>query len=693
MNRTFKYALSAALSALLIVPALAQDNFPDVPESHWAYKDLLRMKQEGLLVGYPDGLFRGSRPASRYELAVACHAVWANLKGVTDGLKSQIDDLNTKLANAATKADIDNLRTAIDALKADLDRIKNEDIPALRKMMDEFKTELTKLGADVDAMKKDLEDMKSKVNWLWQHKLPFDVSGDANFVALSAYSTRQATGGYGITTDGRPTGVKRGNVGPGGGDEDLTLLHENALNIVSNNDSGPTLHATLVMGNMMGANSFFNATGPGTAFGNQSQVFPGTPFSEAVESWYFQEFNVNFDTSVMGLGFNAALGRAGYKVSPYIYQRPDTTPYFANDRWDNGNWMQDGAVLGFKFGGAKVNVWGGRNSGQFDTSFGGLQPMFAGAAGNPFTPGSSTGRPRGFMRNNLFGGGGQVNPLSIDQSLGAHVSVPLSGNGALNLAYLWLDANNPLAVIGNTSGRSANKVSVYGGDLKFNFSTLAVEGGYSKSDVLSGSHTLINKNNQAYYGTVGLGASSWSNKTGYRKKEPQFGAPGDWGRIGIWWNPTDIEGWMADLHYDLSKDVRLMANGGAYTGTGTTLNGSAGLGTNDHLNHASIGLGYKMGGNHTLMLGYETVMWDLKGRAATGNNPIFVGGKPTEQWFNIGWGVDLSSRAKFNILWQINQYDSKGVAGMNPFGFGPTGATGQLKAQGGLITTQLTYRF
>src|SRR6185369_8115780 len=113
MNRTLKYALSAALSALLIVPALAQDNFPDVPESHWAYQNLLKMKQEGLLVGYPDGLFRGGRPASRYELAVACHAVWANLKSITDTLTSQISDLNSKMANMATKADIDSLPSEI----------------------------------------------------------------------------------------------------------------------------------------------------------------------------------------------------------------------------------------------------------------------------------------------------------------------------------------------------------------------------------------------------------------------------------------------------------------------------------------------------------------------------------------------------------------------------------------------------
>ncbi len=692
MNRTFKYALSAALSALIIVPALAQDNFPDVQESHWAYKDLARMKAEGLLVGYPDGLFRGGRPASRYELAVACHAVWANLKGVVDGLNGQIADLNSKLANAATKADVDNLRSQIEALTAEVNRIKSEDIAALRKMADEFRAELTKLGADVDAMKKELDDMKGKVNWLWQHKLPFDVSGDSNFVMLGGYSTKQTNGGFGITVDGRPTGVKRdGSGAPGGFPEDLTILHENALNIVSNNESGPTLHATMVMGNMFGDRGFLSAATSGVAFGDQSQVFPGTAFSEAVESWYFQEFNVTFDTSLMGLGFNATVGRTAYKVSPYIFQRPDTTPYFANDRWDDGRWMFDGGVLGFKFGQAKLNVFGGRNSSQSDTIFNGLQPMFAGAAGNPFSPGASIGRPRGFTRNNDFGAnGGLVPGLLIDQSLGLHLNFPLSSNGSINLAYLWLDSDTPVAVIGNTSGRNANKVNVYGGDLKFNFSVLQLEGGYSKSDVLSGSHTLINKDNAAWYGTVGYGTGNWGIKGGYRRVEPQYGAPGDWGRIGIWWNPTDIEGWMADFHYDINKDVRLMANGGAYTGTNTTINGVAGLGTNDHLNHVSVGLGYKMGANHSLMLGYEGVMWDLKDRPGVG----FTGGKPTEAWFNIGWGVDLSSRAKFNILWQISQYDSKGVADMNPFGFNaPGGGSSQTKASGGLITTQLSFKF
>jgi hypothetical protein len=678
MNRTLKYALSAALTALMVVPAVAQDNFPDVPETHWAYRELARMKAEGLLVGYPDGLFRGGRPASRYELAVAVHAAWANLKGITDGLKSQIDDLTNKINNSATKQDVDNLRSALDALTADVNRIKSEDIPALRRLTDEFRAELTKMGADVEAMKRDLEAMKGDVAWLKQHALPFDVSGDMNLWLGAGYSRDPD---FGITVDGRPTGVDRETGGLAGGTEDLTVLHEGALKLVSNNTSGPTWKATMVIGNMLGGFSSFLpfATSPGVAFGDQSRVMPGVPFGEPGAAWYFQEFSVNFDTSLAGLGFNAELGRVGYKVSPYIFQRPDNTPYYSNDRWDNGMWNFDGAVLGFKFGGAKLNVVGGRTSNRLSTAFNEIQPMFAGASGNPFSPGASGAlgeRPRGFNRANDFGTGGS-NGLQIDQMLGLHASIPLSSTGALSLAYMWLDANDSVTA----PGGDANRVIVWGGDLKFNFSGLDVEAGYARSDVMSGNDTLIDEDNAAWYAKLGYTQANWGISGGYRRVEPQFAAPGDWGRIGIWWNPTDIKGWTADAHFDFSRDLRLMASAGFYEGTETTINGNTGLTDEDNLNHFSVGIGYRMGGNHNLLLGYEGVYWDLAG-----------GGEPRETWWNIGWGVDLSSRAKFNVLWQISDYNSDGVAGFGPFGAGSVGA-GSTRARGGLITSQLSIRF
>ena len=82
----------------------------------------------------------------------------------------------------------------------------------------------------------------------------------------------------------------------------------------------------------------------GTALGAQTGT-TGNQFSESEQSVYFQDFTVTFDTSLLGQNFSAELGRTGYKVSPYVFQRPDNTPYFANDRWDNGKYMFDGAIL------------------------------------------------------------------------------------------------------------------------------------------------------------------------------------------------------------------------------------------------------------------------------------------------------------------------------------------------------------
>src|SRR5579872_2243050 len=95
MKRTVKYALSAALSAVFVVPAFAQSDtpFPDTKDNHWAYEAVTRLKAEGILVGYPNGTFIGGRLATRYEMAVAINAAYNKLKGMTDGLSKQIDDI------------------------------------------------------------------------------------------------------------------------------------------------------------------------------------------------------------------------------------------------------------------------------------------------------------------------------------------------------------------------------------------------------------------------------------------------------------------------------------------------------------------------------------------------------------------------------------------------------------------------
>ena len=694
MKRTYKYALSAVLSAAIVVPAIAQDNFPDVAANHWAYEAVARLKKDGILVGYPDGQYKGARPATRYELAAAVHAAYVNLKNQSDGVASQITALTEKVSsNQVTKADLDNLKAALATAQNDINAMKGwgDDIAALKKLTAEFQKELQSMGVDVETIKKNLGDLGDRVTALEKRKLPVDISGDVNLLMLGGYS---ASDTYGITVDGRPTGVGRGDYGGEGpahvgATKDLSMFHEVGLKLTSTNDSGPKWFGTVVIGNMLADYAQGWDNNGGQAFPSQSQVAPGHPFMEGNEDIYVQDLGVHWDTSVMSWGFGVDAGRLGVKVSPLILQRPDVTPYFANGRWDNGEYALDGINMAFNVSKAKVRIFGGRNNaseggtvGNFDE----IQSLSAGQNNIPFFVGDN--RPVGFDRRNQDGYTGL---FDINQTLGVTLGLPLGANGNLNLAYLWLDSNWNLSGIG-PNYENANGVHVYGGDLSFNAAGFALTGAYSKSDVVYNNHSVITKQNDAYIVSAAKDFGKWGAKVGYRQMNPQFGAPGDWGRIGIWWNPTDIKGFTADAHLNLSDSTKLTFAGQFYSGTGNTVvwDGSdyTGLGTNDKITSLVIGLHHKLGASNSIDLGYENVTWDLKDRAAIS----FTGGKPVERWYNIGFNHQINANSAFKFLWQISDYDSKGVAGFNPFNSNSNlGRPGT--AKGGLITTQLSIKF
>lgn len=62
--------LTARMDALLSVlnPNMSKD-FPDVPETHWAYEAVSRLAGNDIIQGYPDGEFHGDRTMTRYEMA------------------------------------------------------------------------------------------------------------------------------------------------------------------------------------------------------------------------------------------------------------------------------------------------------------------------------------------------------------------------------------------------------------------------------------------------------------------------------------------------------------------------------------------------------------------------------------------------------------------------------------------------
>lgn len=58
--------------------------FPDVVENHWAYEYVSKLAGNGILEGYPDGLFKGNQMMTRYEFAAIVYRLIEKGLGHTD---------------------------------------------------------------------------------------------------------------------------------------------------------------------------------------------------------------------------------------------------------------------------------------------------------------------------------------------------------------------------------------------------------------------------------------------------------------------------------------------------------------------------------------------------------------------------------------------------------------------------------
>ncbi|CAN5521138.1 hypothetical protein BH11ARM2_BH11ARM2_23620 [soil metagenome] len=662
MQRTLKLALASVLGAMLVVPAFAQDNFPDVPDNHWAYEALLRMKSNGLLVGYPDGLFRGNRPASRYEMAVAIHATYVNLKNITDGLQAQIDALK------AGNPDLQALRDAVTNLQNDVNNLKRygDDIAALRRLTDTFQKELQDLNVDVEQMKKDLSDLNNRVTVLEAHKPTVDIHGDANLWIGAGTST---DGRFGLNKDGRVLGLTQAGLKTTNITRDLTVLHEGALRFTTTKETGPKFSGTVVVSNSLGDPQNLNPN-LRTAFGDQSQVagFYGSRYAEGREDVYIQDFGVKFDTSIAGLGLNANLGRVGYKISPYVFQRLDNTTYYSNDRWDDGKYIMDGGILGFNFGGAKLDIFGGRTSRRLTVDNIELQPYVTGAYG---------------------GAGSAVGGFQVDQTLGANLNVPLGQNGNVDVSYLFLDNNGvgKFNLPGKPPFNNNNRIGVFGATGDFKFGALKVAGGYSSTQLMYNNSNRNNKDNQAYYGTLGFVGDRWGIEGTYREVQAKFVAPGDWGRLGIIRNPQNIRGFQVTGHINVTDALALKASGEFDQGASNNFRKASYFDKDTRIDTFSVGLDYAMNRNLGLLLGYEEARFrnlvggtNLNGTA----QPLNPGADSTRyRWTTVGLGYGLSDAAKLSIAYEFSDHRNDFVVG--------NGALNNFK--GGFFTTQLTVKF
>jgi S-layer homology domain len=258
-----KALLATAALAMTTAPVLAQDGpFKDVPNDHWAYQAIDKLAQLKIIIGDPDGLYKGKRTLTRYEMAVMI----ARLLDILDQRYVRQPLNLPDMTGFATKAE---LKSGLDE-KADKGHthdggtrsvgggggqmpdmsqfVKKSDLDLIRKMVAEFQTELTTLGVDVDAVKKRLKNLEDRVSRLeaeWQKRLK--IGGGFNTYVRGNFRDN----GSSLIIDKDGFTVTGGPGTSGGVLADTRALHDLDLNMKATPNDKVTFEANLTVGNYL----------------------------------------------------------------------------------------------------------------------------------------------------------------------------------------------------------------------------------------------------------------------------------------------------------------------------------------------------------------------------------------------------------------------------------------------------------
>ena len=206
MKKRLVTLLAGLLTVLSMGFGLAQ--FSDVPAGHWAKEAVEALAAKGIIVGFPDGTYRGNETLTRYQAALIIYRLLQQIeeelkaKGESptmeamssediEALKNAVQELAAELAalgvrvsaledSAATKEDIARLEALIEELKAQPMPEPGMDQAALQDLADRVEAasiaadtalaqaqqlaeQLEALAQDVEGVKGDLAALQTQV--------------------------------------------------------------------------------------------------------------------------------------------------------------------------------------------------------------------------------------------------------------------------------------------------------------------------------------------------------------------------------------------------------------------------------------------------------------------------------------------------------------------------------------------------
>jgi hypothetical protein len=627
------------VAGLLTLSAYAQLN--DVPQNHWAYQAIRELVRLRILQGFPDGTFQPNRQVTRAEFAQAIARAYRVIDERIRQLEGRVNQLAPDTPAAPQPSPLTERVRELQQAVQELQQLRRA-AETLQRLAQEFEPELRQLNASVRDLRRDLDALSERLKS--EERRRSRLTGD---VLLAVFGTHSYDGRSALTYNGNainPSGKFLQSVG---------VLHELGLQVDVPVNERIDAQATFIVGNYLPYTR--DAARNADSFGVNTGAY--TVGATDVAIW---EAYLTLPLELFGREIQAQVGRIPLKLTPYTLQRIDPDYYIDAARYDDGAFRADGARLSATFGGVNAQL--------FLVSSYGIQ--------------SNTTRffPIRFANHNA-----SVSE-PVDQMAGLRLQYPLRfGETPINLGATYLAAgvgrNRSFNHILNTVRTDVNRADVLAFDLSVEFSGLSAAFDYAVSTLLRGDNRVVGSKNTAFDVRVSYPFNDrWRGTLGYREIEPYFVAPGNWGRIGYLYNPSDLKGTYFRTDYQVAENLRVALAVDAYTGT-AKLPFNQGYQGRDRVRRIQLDAHYRYTPRLRFHLTYENVGWEINSFALDNQR-----GKPEWNYLTLRAVYQLAGDTELSVLYQYINTDGKGV-GLLSGGPSPAGN------RAGVFATQVGYRF
>lgn len=159
--------LTLVLVLSMATTAFAANNpFSDLPADHWAYDSIVQLAAVGLIEGYPDGTFGGSRMLTRYEAAMVFARALERLENIIEaGLAEAGDDSFEGLAINERLRKAERRLATLSNAEGDFATLYGQ-VSALNDKVGEMNSTVTKLDGTVGLLNPVVINLNSEVKGL-----------------------------------------------------------------------------------------------------------------------------------------------------------------------------------------------------------------------------------------------------------------------------------------------------------------------------------------------------------------------------------------------------------------------------------------------------------------------------------------------------------------------------------------------